>query len=329
MNPSVHIHAEVQKAIQNLPDEMQKAVVVFIQRTGVLLNSFLQQITANPPPPIIFHYTDDVGLRGILETGTLWLNDIFHLNDPSELRYGCNPYSDDFMTAAETEERLAMQEFAGNLAGKLQGDVPQIANMFSLSFSEAGNDLAQWRAYADNGRGYAVGFDAHVLEQAFGRARLGYMTFPVRYTESELRRMHRQIIDEARPLITIHRGKEMTSEAEIEYLNTLLNIVAWQVLRVAVFFKHPAYCNEQEYRFLELCETGAVPDIKYRARRYTLIRYKAFDWRSVAPDSLKQIVIGPASADSEKAWQFANECLRLYHAGAVEISRSRIPYRAV
>jgi hypothetical protein len=328
MNPSAPINTEVQKAIQNLPNEMQKAVAVFIRLMGDVLNSFLRQITANPPPSIIFHYTDDIGLRGILETGTLWLNDIFHLNDPSELRYSCNPYSDDFMTAAEADERLAIQEFSGNLAEKLQNEIPQIANIFSLSFSEAGNDLAQWRAYADNGRGYAMGFDAHELEQAFGKARLGYMTFPVRYSKRELRHIHREIRDEARPLITIHRGKDMTSEAKIEYLNTLLKIVGWEVLRVAVLFKHAAYCNEQEYRFLELCEAGAVPDIEYRARRYTLIRYKAFDWRSVVPDSLKQIVVGPASADSEKAWQFADECLRLYHAGTVEISRSRIPYRA-
>jgi hypothetical protein len=34
------------------------------------------------PPPIIYHYTNDAGLRGILESGKLWLTDIFDLNDP-------------------------------------------------------------------------------------------------------------------------------------------------------------------------------------------------------------------------------------------------------
>jgi hypothetical protein len=38
------------------------------------------------PPHIIYHYTGDVGLRGILETGQLWLTDVYGLNDPSELR---------------------------------------------------------------------------------------------------------------------------------------------------------------------------------------------------------------------------------------------------
>jgi hypothetical protein len=174
MNPSEDIPAEIQKAIETLPAEMQRAIEVFTQNTSDLVNSFRRQISVKPPPPIIFHYTDDVGLRGILETGTLRLTDIFYLNDPSELRYGCK-LDNEFMTAAkaaEAEERLAIEEFAGNLAGKLQHGIPQVANMFVLSFSEAGDDLAQWRAYADNGRGFALGFDAHMLEQAFGQSGL-------------------------------------------------------------------------------------------------------------------------------------------------------------
>ena len=43
---------------------------------------------SQPPPPLIFHYTNDVGLKGILDTGKLWFTDIFDLNDPSELSHG-------------------------------------------------------------------------------------------------------------------------------------------------------------------------------------------------------------------------------------------------
>jgi hypothetical protein len=30
-------------------------------------------------PPIVYHYTNDVGLKGIQEVGQLWLTDIFDL----------------------------------------------------------------------------------------------------------------------------------------------------------------------------------------------------------------------------------------------------------
>jgi hypothetical protein len=51
-------------------------------------------IEAEPTPDTIYHYTDDKGLMGILQHGTLWLTDIFSLNDPSELKHGISVASD-------------------------------------------------------------------------------------------------------------------------------------------------------------------------------------------------------------------------------------------
>ena len=39
-------------------------------------------------PPLLYHYTDEAGLAGIIETGTIRLSDIHKLNDPSEIRHG-------------------------------------------------------------------------------------------------------------------------------------------------------------------------------------------------------------------------------------------------
>jgi hypothetical protein len=52
------------------------------------LGSFIGRFDGQPPPNTIYHYTDDRGLRGIIESGKLWFTDIFDLNDPSELRHG-------------------------------------------------------------------------------------------------------------------------------------------------------------------------------------------------------------------------------------------------
>jgi hypothetical protein len=49
-----------------------------------MIESFVKALEAQPPPPMIYHYTNDVGLRGILESGKIWL---FSLNDPSELSH--------------------------------------------------------------------------------------------------------------------------------------------------------------------------------------------------------------------------------------------------
>ena len=52
------------------------------------------------------------------------------------------------------------------------------------------------------------------------------------------------------------------------------------------------------------------------------------NWRKLAPGALTEIIIGPA-ADAQKAKQFAEDCVGLFHADKVQLSRSQIPYRAV
>ena len=46
------------------------------------------EIEAAKPPPMLYHYTNEMGFKGIMESGTLRFSDIFDMNDPSELRHG-------------------------------------------------------------------------------------------------------------------------------------------------------------------------------------------------------------------------------------------------
>jgi hypothetical protein len=68
--------------------------------------------------------------------------------------------------------------------------------------------------------------------------------------------------------------------------------------------------------------------MKYRRHGTSLVRYREFDWRKQASNSLKQIVVGPA-ADPVKAARFAKDCVAAFHADpdSVELIYSRIPYR--
>jgi len=74
-----------------IPAEMRQAIQVFFRKAEAIVNSFASTLDKQPPPSIIYHYTNDAGLRGIIETGKLWFTDIFNLNDPTELRHGLNP----------------------------------------------------------------------------------------------------------------------------------------------------------------------------------------------------------------------------------------------
>jgi hypothetical protein len=107
----------------------------------------------------------------------------------------------------------------------LKQGIEDVAHYFVCCFSAAGDDLGQWRAYSDNGRGYALGFDAHALEQAFAKANLsgsGHMTFPVNYDEAQLRDIHKRIVERVVPLISLPRDRDFPSGTIDDFMSELL-----------------------------------------------------------------------------------------------------------
>jgi hypothetical protein len=312
---------------------MQDALDKFSREAEQIIASFRKNLESQKPPPIIYHYTDAGGLRGILETGQLWLTDIFNLNDPSELSHGFShgvKVLDSMVANGPPEGKV----FAERLAGFAhQRGIQESAHFFVCSFTSWGDDLGQWRAYADNGRGYALGFDANALEKTF--AGIGFtkdgipntFSFPITYKDAELAKIHRQIIESMLGLISLPRGRNLQGAAINSYMTELSVWLMVHMLHAAVFFKHEGYYNEKEYRFLQMYMAGELPEMKRRARRCSLINYKEFDWKSGATGALKQIVVGPA-ADREKARHFAEDCLRLFYTGTATITHSDIPYRA-
>lgn len=318
---------------ETIPSDMKDELERFDTEAERIIADFVGPMDATPPPPTIYHYTNDVGLKGILESGRLWLTDMFDLNDPSEVKHGFSHAVDTLNAKAACglpESKLFAKQFE---AFDEQGGIQASAHYFVCSFSADGDDLGQWRAYADNGRGYALGFDAKLLEDAYtnkeGLPLANNSTFHVTYDDKQISELQRQIIDLAFPLISLPRGRGLASEPLRDFMSTLSVLASLHTLRASLFFKHEAYRNEQEYRFMQLHRADkAAPDVKLRARRHSLVKYREFDWRAVAPAALTHIVAGPA-ADFQKAEKFAQECLRLFHPGTTKIIRSRIPYRAV
>jgi hypothetical protein len=96
----------------------------------------------------LFHYTNMAGLTAIINSQQIWLTSIFHLNDPSELGHGA-------------DIALAILNSEAD-----RGDHVVKAFCAQTFFSRRGDDLGQWRAYADNSRGVAIGLAPHLFRVA-------------------------------------------------------------------------------------------------------------------------------------------------------------------
>jgi len=311
-----------------LPDEFTKFVGDFSTTTDGICDKFADALSANPPPAVIYHYTDESGLRGILQSGKLWLTDIFCLNDPSELRHGIRLALDILRQEAD-KGPPELKLFHKNLAQVVTGNLEVTAHYFICCFSDTGEDLGQWRSYAADGRGYALGFDRKLLEGAFIHNGHGPSTFGMTYDDKKLSQLQKKLVAEAIPLISKPQGRNLSGEIISQYMAALSVKLTSACLMSSLFFKHPAYSNEKEFRFLEVHSAGKpIPDLKFRSRPYSLVRYREFDWKRFAGNSLTKIVIGPA-ADPKVASRFAYDCVREFASGNVAISQSEIPYRSV
>ncbi len=277
----------------------------------------------------MFHYTNDIGLRGILQSGNLWLTDMFSLNDPSELHHGYSAaariLAEKSKAKGEDFEKAFASQFGNDLKRKLQDS----GQFFCCSFSAVGDDLGQWRAYGDDGNGFAIGFDCAGLQGKFINEP-SPAAFPMIYDETALINAQEKIVERFRHHAFSNNALSSlpSPEALGAYWKCLHKRLPLPVLRVALHFKHPAYLNEREYRFLRSKNSRDLGGIKFRARNYQRIKYLEFDWKSAGTDVLKQIVIGPA-ADFEKSKRFAEDCLR--EAGIdpanVTVTQSQIPYK--
>ncbi len=314
----------------SMPEKYRLALKSLSENTDDCVNKYAKEIESRPPPKMIYHYTNDTGLRGILESKTLWLTSVFDLNDPSELKHGLTLASDrlsGLIKGGRPESTLLASLFADFA----RTGIGEAGYFYCCSFSSNGDELGQWRAYADNGRGFALAFDAGSIELDFARESCGTnWAFPLAYDDAKLAEILEKLALSALESVQVPDQGYLKMEWGKEYLTVIGTILSANAIFAASFFKHAAYRNESEYRFLSSFGINKRPkNRKYRSRPYSLAEYLEYQWGEKSLDALKKIVIGPA-ADRIKAEKFVDDCLRAtgFSNGKVEIEHSTIPYRS-
>jgi len=187
--------------------------------------------------PILYHYTRASSLIGIFSHHRLWATNFLSHNDHSELTYGLELALDrihsELKTATSRPHRRHLEDIRESLAHL---PLHQIGAYYA-SFSENGNLLSQWRAYAGV-QGFAIGF-----RPLISRGRLAFTTpghgslslCRVLYDEQEQARSLDQLLASFE---REHSGKRSVDEA-----------VA-QIITRASMMKHRGFEEEREWRIM-------------------------------------------------------------------------------
>jgi hypothetical protein len=117
-------------------------------------------------PRIIYYYTTQGGLLGILKERALWATKIHYMNDASELiepLHIANEFLIQLERQFETLDKRRKQDIIRRMLGDIS-DWEQI-NICVTSFCTNGDLLSQWRGYGAPGLAYSIGFDHVALSE--------------------------------------------------------------------------------------------------------------------------------------------------------------------
>jgi hypothetical protein len=182
---------------------------------------------------VIYHYCSPEAFLAICTSKTLRFTDVFSMNDISEMYWGHRVW-----------ERAASELLgSGEVERPLLDAIDRVLHTSGLHalplaccFSRDGDLLSQWRAYAQDGVGYAVGFNAKALAQ------LPVRPLEVLYDSD-------QQIKEVKAFILAMQEVESTSDEPRS--NDWFQACATLAFDLAAL-KNPSFSEEKEIRLVHL-----------------------------------------------------------------------------
>jgi hypothetical protein len=270
------------------------------------------------------HYTDAAGLKGILEKEELWLTSALHLNDPAEFMFGREIAQEILKSYARPGgEDSNTAYFADAIAESAMASTPGI---YVASFSQLRDDLSQWRAYGDNGRGVCIEFDPAPFTQ-FGE----FFGGEIRYGEDEAKQRHHPLIEKAIGILT---RKNVIGTFFLVSVGAFDGIDCNHILKPfnemfvwnCLFTKHKAYEAEKELRFAVTGDPEGLRDlVKTRVRGSEIIPYIPLKL-TLENKGITRIQLGPAA--HPRVQDGIHHLLREHgYDETVLVPQSKIPYR--
>jgi hypothetical protein len=276
-------------------------------------------------PERLYHFTDCVGLIGILSAKKLWASLATTLNDPSEMTYAIERARHLLKSGGIAAEPrfLTATELALDL-NYTRRAIKIVWRVYVVSFCGEPDSALHWFHYGRSGTGVAVGFRSNNLEVP------GFDLFPVIYDHKEQDALLRRLLEKAWQ----HTAAALTQLPTQHHDAVILGageLAANNVWLVAPRLKAPVFSPEHEWRLLTYEPkglqmppgTGVVMDTLFRSASGRVIPYKRIDY---SPLPVTDIVLG-ASAAMDPADDALDILLTEGLGAAVPVSRSSVPIR--
>jgi hypothetical protein len=247
-----------------------------------IIEWFIQQYRW--PNNVMYHYTSRAALENILRTRQMWATDLRAMNDPDELLYGRRMIHDVIRRAARHRRNEVKTAFLRSFEQAFWPVIAGPSTSFSISFSEHPDLPGQWRKYAENGSGFALGWSIDDL----------CPETPLRIWVTYSRAKQQQLVG---GLIDLHlksmahlygQGNAPADAAAAAGLSLSRFVDAvWQT------FKGKKWENESEFRFVYQFFSGHEPAGQVFKTRFAGDIEKRYIEADFSRVELRRVIVGP------------------------------------
>ena len=284
----------------------------------------------------LYHYCSTSAFHGIGQTHSIWLSSLSLSNDSMEGKLVANVIT-----------RLADRDgLMRSAIERLQKSIGFLENAFDgLGFclSEERDLLSQWRGYAADATGVAIGFSHEYLEwlaeSSRGKETPGFSLLKVEYDskghQEQVEPTYRQIrklIDAGafktrglRTLFDTRTDEEVAEERkEIQRVHGELFIALMELFPKLFLLKSSAFREECEWRLVSYFIRGGKDTCSYRAMDDRLIQYRQYQLLQTDRSPIVEVVLGPKHLTPIPV---VADFLRQSGFGEVKVTRSEATYR--
>jgi hypothetical protein len=244
-------------------------------------------------PPILYHYTDWSGARGILRGQHFWETAHDCTNDEAEIKSAHSVIVEVAKTLRATATGAAAHVLDLFIDSYPRLQLDKMKTIYLSCFSLARDDERQWKKYADDGRGLCLGMRV-LKEPAPNPMDRASALIQVDYSEDSWRNHlmtnFTKVCDLLSRAINTRRTLELGSSA-------LYRISAF----ASIMAKQPQWLAEQEVRHVTFFRDDAKTKPKERKRGDKNIRYlDDVELRMKGKDlAFAEIIIGPNQDTTE------------------------------
>jgi hypothetical protein len=293
---------------------------------------------------LLYHYTDQKGLLGILNSDCIWATHYGFLNDLSEHQEAVRAFLEvTARTVGSIDVAGNISEISGADQRQLQKGVlfeSQAIDAYFVSFTQEkvdsqipsqdqmlGDRLSQWRGYALDRQGFSLGFQKSLLEKSIPRliatAKVSARFLSCIYDakQKDVGMMFLSAWDNEE----IRKWSQNSGDQDVNQLSQLKQLFHAFLSE----YKHIGFKEEQELRLVlqMLVKNPDLEMVKFRDGRFGRTPYVEVPLGLRGPVSpLRRIVVGPAPDKEQVVARLRINLVQLGIHG-VEVVASKIPYR--